>query len=108
MKKVLCFLLVLVLLGTSLLGVTAYSLIKESDNVTFTLVDEWGDRRNLQGISAEMSFSLYERQFWDVKLIPFGEIKTEYDYDTFYSRNRSARTFYGIASPHISIMGLPH
>ena len=61
MKRVLCFLLVLVLLGASLLGVTAFSLVKESDNVTFTLIDEWGDRRALQGISAEMSFTLHEK-----------------------------------------------
>lgn len=104
MKKVLCFLLVLVLLGASLISFTGYSLIKESDNVTFTPVDEWGDRRYLEGITAEMDFSYHEEIFWDVEFTPFKETKTEYDYNTFYDRYGKADPYYGISTPGISLL----
>lgn len=106
MKKVLCFLLVLVLLGASLISFTGYSLIKESDNVTFTPVDEWGDRRYLEGITAEMDFSYHEEIFWDVEFTPFKETKTEYDYVTFYSLSREVNPFYGISTPSLGIVQL--
>ena len=107
MKRVLCFLLVLVLLGASLLGVTAFSLVKESDNVTFTLIDEWGDRRALQGISAEMSFTLHEKIHWEVKYTPFEKTETEFDYDTFYPLSyKNNYHYYGFGTPSIGLLQL--
>ncbi len=107
MKKVLCFLLVLFLLGTSFLGVTAYSLIKESDNVIFTAVDEWGDRRVLQGISADMSFTMHEKLNWEVSFTPFEKTETEYVYDVFYNLKRNTSPYYfGISMPSLGLLQL--
>ncbi len=107
MKRVLCFLLVLVLLGASLLGVTAFSLIKESDNVNFTLIDERGDRRALQGISAQMSFTLHEKLNWEVSFTPFEKTETEYDYVTFYPLSyKNNNYYYGFSTPSLGLLQL--
>ncbi|MBQ6897949.1 MAG: hypothetical protein IJN70_03135 [Clostridia bacterium] len=103
MKRVLGFLLVLALLSASLVAVTAYSLTNESDNVTFTVFDEWGDKSYLQGVTAEMDFTLSESS-WSVSFTPLGETKTEYDYNTFYDRYGKADPYYGISTPGISLL----
>ncbi len=106
MKRVLCFLLVLVVLSTSLIAVTGYSLIKESDNVTFTAIDEWGDRRFLEGVTAEMSFTYHDKINWDVEFTPFKETKTEYDYVTFYPLSRQGDYHYYISTTMIDLLDL--
>ncbi len=103
MKKVLCFLCSLIILASSLIAVTGYSLNKESDNVTFTVVDEWGDRRYLDGVTAEMPFTHHGQLNWNVKFSPAGETKTEYDYTTFYERYVKSEPRYGITDPFFSV-----
>ena len=107
MKRVFGFLLVLILLGATLLGVTAFSLIKESDNVTFTAVDEWGDRGYLRGLTAEMNFSFQEKLNWRVKFIPFEKTETEYDYDTIYPLYvKGGNNYIGFAMPSLGLIEL--
>ena len=106
MKRVLCFLLVLLLLGASLVTVTGVALVKESDNVTFTVIDEWGDRRNLQGVTADMEFTHNEKLNWSVEFTPLGETKTEYEYNTIVSNKGEAYRLYGITNANYNLLDL--
>ena len=106
MKRVLCFLLVLLLLSASLVAVTGFALSKESDNVTFTLVDEWGDRRYLQGVTADMEFTHNGRLNWSVEFSPFVETKTEYEYNTIVTDKGDGYTHYGIYNTNYNLLDL--
>ncbi len=106
MKRVLCFLLVLVVLSTSLVAVTGYSLIKESDNVTFTLVDEWGDRRYLEGVTAEMEFSHHDQLNWTVEFTPLEDTVTDYRYNTIIPRNDQVYGYYGFSGATFSLIDM--
>ncbi len=106
MKKVLCFLCALIILGASLTVVAGYSLSKESDNVTFTVIDEWGDKSLLDGVTAEMPFTHHGQLNWNVKFSPNGETITEYDYNTFYERYVKFEPTYGITEPFFNVYDL--
>ncbi len=106
MKRVLCFLLVLVVLSTSFIAVTGYSLIKESDNVTFTLVDEWGDRRYLEGITAEMEFSHYDQLNWTVEFTPLGDTVTDYRYNTLIPKSGQVYMYQGFSDATFSLIDM--
>lgn len=106
MKRVLCFLLVLVVLSTSLVAVTGYSLIKESDNVTFTVIDEWGDRRYIEGVTAEMQFTHNYRLNWNVEFSPLGEAKTEYWYNNLSTNMGESYAYYGICNTSYGLLDM--
>lgn len=103
MKRVLSFISVLIILSTSLVTITGYTLAKESDNVTFRIIDEWGDTGLLEGITAEMQFTHHNQLNWTVEFTPSGETKCKYDYNTFYNANRNAASYYGMSYPYIDI-----
>ena len=108
MKRVLCFLLSLIIISSSLVAFTAYALIRESDNVTFTLIDEWGDNSLLEGITSEMQFTHHNQLNWTVEFYPTGETKTKYDYNTFHNSNGNSSEYHGFSYPYINLSDLRH
>lgn len=105
MKKVLCFLFALVILITSLTVVAGKSLFDESENITYRLVDEWGDRQYLSGITADIDYSYYTILNWDAEFSPAGESKATLTFDRW---NKSSVTYYhsGLSSVMFGIHDL--
>lgn len=106
MKKVICFLSALTLLSVSLTVAVTCSLVKESDNVTFTLIDEWGDKTYLEGITAEMNFTCNGRLDWDVKFSPAGKTETEYQYNTIVPKHTETYRNYGLYNTSYSLLDM--
>ena len=96
----------LIVFISSLVGVTGYSLFKESDNVTFTAIDEWGDKSLLDGVTAQMNFSHHDQLNWEVSFSPNGETETAYEYNTFYDRYVNFEPRYGIEDVFFSTLDL--
>ncbi len=77
MKKTLAFFLALLIGVSSLTVCLARELYFQGHNVQFTLTEETGDRKYLEGVSADITFSHLEELFWDTCFLPFGESKTQ-------------------------------
>ena len=105
MKKVLCFLFALVILLTSLTVFVGKSLFDESENVTYRLVDEWGDRQYLSGVTADFDFSYYTILNWNSEFSPTGESKSTLTFDRWNKSSEGYR-YNGLSSSGFGIHDL--
>lgn len=73
MKKTLAFLLVLIVLASSLCIVFGKEINKMSTDVKFTLEEEFGDRSLLEGVTFKSFISNERHLIWENTFDPFGE-----------------------------------
>ena len=103
MKKVLGFLCALLILITSLTVYVGADLYGERENVTFRLVDEWGDRSFLEGVTTHSQYSYYGLLNWDVDFAPFeNEVNAGMTFRKT-GRNVESTPYYGFGTSYMTL-----
>ena len=106
MKKALIFLLVLIFSVSSLTVFTGYKLHNEGKNVSYSVVSEYGDRSLLQGVSADIHYSHYERLLWDVHYVPLQKPETKVSFHKIMKQNEASPHYFGLTSVYFSLFDI--